>query len=660
MTGIRANLLAAITLLVTAGCASTHVDADRDGFIVEVDCDDDNADVHPDAQERCNGVDDNCDGQVDGSSAVDATLLWTDADADGFGPDRPTLGCPSDALTASMGGDCDDDDPTTHPGAEERCDDIDHDCDGELFEGAVDAVERFEDVDGDGYAGTSLGVSCADAPTLAEDCDDDDPRVSPDAVEVCDDVDQDCDGSLGFDVVVGVHATDLPASLDLARDGDRVCIPAGTWRGPTVLGSRQLTLVGAGREATLLDGDGERVLDVSGGELTLRDLSLTRGVANRGALIRSSNSRLTLERVDLTFADDAGAGDINGLALDFRDVHATLRDVSLTDVDVRGIDHGEGALMIVNGGSLHLDGLVLARIRVEASWLKGIMSWSATTVTGQGFEAYDLELGKAGRGAGVLVSGSNVELSDLSFHDIEFDGYNGGLWWLTGSTVSLSQVDFENIHAPDNFGVLIWADNDDRGRLDLWRLRVHDVWSQYGNVFYTTGPVTAENFVIGRIFDTHDDSDGYSVGAFSTSTFEESDAPQIVLRQGTLLYHRTWTPRLLTMGRGRAQVVNVDFRTGTEHVVEARGATSRIDVSHCNMGSDAELGLEQYRGVVTEGPVHYYDEVGYNSFDGGIGSWDMELATFSPLRDLGDPDLTDPDGSRSDIGACGGPRGGCW
>ena len=70
-------------------------DSDLDGYGENEDCDDADPAVNPGASEVCDGVDNNCDGQVDGFDAVDAQTRYTDADGDGFGDDTtatPTCG----------------------------------------------------------------------------------------------------------------------------------------------------------------------------------------------------------------------------------------------------------------------------------------------------------------------------------------------------------------------------------------------------------------------------------------------------------------------------------------------------------------------------------------------------------------------------------------
>lgn len=97
------------------------------------DCDDGTSFVHPGAVERCNGVDDDCDTEVDEPSAKDASLWWEDGDGDGYANpegDNTTACSPPEGYGGPTT-DCDDSDPAVHPEAEEQCGDgIDNNCDG--------------------------------------------------------------------------------------------------------------------------------------------------------------------------------------------------------------------------------------------------------------------------------------------------------------------------------------------------------------------------------------------------------------------------------------------------------------------------------------------------------------------------------------------------
>jgi large repetitive protein len=212
---------------------SWYTDADGDGFgggeaFVSCgtgdglsdqpgDCDDGNGSIHPEAEELCNGEDDDCDGEFD-VDASDATLWYADGDGDGYGDLGDTLeSCSQPAGYSEDGSDCDDDNNTIGPEAEELCNGLDDDCDGESDEEASDAPMWYEDGDGDG-SGAGPAVPSCEQPgghsADAEDCDDDNNTIGPEAEELCNGVDDDCD-----DAVDGADAADAEVWY-LDADGD--------------------------------------------------------------------------------------------------------------------------------------------------------------------------------------------------------------------------------------------------------------------------------------------------------------------------------------------------------------------------------------------------------------------------------------------------------
>jgi hypothetical protein len=160
-----------------------ELDGDGDGYCPPVDCDDDNADINPSAEDVCeDGINQDCS---DDGDAVCPEIDCVDEDGDGYG-----VGAECD------GSDCNDQDPSINTSAEakeaEVCGDgIDQDCDG----ADPDCPETCKDDDGDGHYG--FAEDC----TEGTDCDDDDASTNPDAEDICDDeINQDCSED-GLDAV---------------------------------------------------------------------------------------------------------------------------------------------------------------------------------------------------------------------------------------------------------------------------------------------------------------------------------------------------------------------------------------------------------------------------------------------------------------------------
>ncbi len=225
------KLLSLLPLMLLIGCPSAPKDSDStdtgttpltdedgDGFTSDVDCDDTLADVNPDAPEICDGVDNDCDGQIDGASATDAGTWYEDGDGDGYGsPDSLTTDCAQPAGYVADSTDCDDADAGINPDAtDDDCDGVDQNCDGVPDDGAGGSSAWYLDADGDGFGDPATEMILCEEPvgyiTDGSDCDDSDADINPDALEVCDGVDQDCDGTVDDD------AADAPLWYS---DGDR-------------------------------------------------------------------------------------------------------------------------------------------------------------------------------------------------------------------------------------------------------------------------------------------------------------------------------------------------------------------------------------------------------------------------------------------------------
>lgn len=117
------------------------------------DCDDGNSRVKPGESEVCDGVDNNCDGKVD-NAPVDREVWYLDGDGDGFGDQAVSVkSCDGVNRFVADSTDCDDMSPDIHPGKPELCDNVDNNCNGSVDEGAVDAKTWYLDYDGDGRGG---------------------------------------------------------------------------------------------------------------------------------------------------------------------------------------------------------------------------------------------------------------------------------------------------------------------------------------------------------------------------------------------------------------------------------------------------------------------------------------------------------------------------
>ena len=155
------------------GVVDEGFDNDGDGFTICMgDCNDNNAAIRPNAVEVCNAIDDNCNALLDEGF---------DLDGDGY---------------TSCAGDCNDNNAARNPGATEICNNIDDNCNGQIDEAA--GPWYYQDFDGDSYGNPNVAMrSCTPVNgyvTNNLDCFDTFASRHPGAIELCNAIDDDCNG----------------------------------------------------------------------------------------------------------------------------------------------------------------------------------------------------------------------------------------------------------------------------------------------------------------------------------------------------------------------------------------------------------------------------------------------------------------------------------
>ncbi|MAG60346.1 hypothetical protein CL619_01030 [archaeon] len=214
------NLFAAAPLILAIGCQDYNVnrlpepcepceDSDLDGYVGSgncpteciTDCDDTNYDISPIGIEVCDDLDNDCNGVIDEAGG---DLYHLDSDGDGFGGKETHDFCNPEFGYVLNDDDCNDEDVNVNPAATEICDGIDNDCNGEIDEVGS---EWYLDSDGDGFGDVNNSQFDCDKPDGyvddLTDCDDGNELVFPGAEEVCNLLDDDCEGTIDLDPNTG-------------------------------------------------------------------------------------------------------------------------------------------------------------------------------------------------------------------------------------------------------------------------------------------------------------------------------------------------------------------------------------------------------------------------------------------------------------------------
>lgn len=448
-----------------AGAGTASCTAPSGSVATNTDCNDASASVNPAATEVCNGVDDECDGLVDTADAsLTATPLYVDADADGYGSTAVADVCSPPSGATATSGDCDDGHATAHPGGTEICDGLDNDCDGlsDAADGTLVATAYYTDGDHDGYGNAAVADRCnpgGDASTAAGDCDDVDWNVHPGQAEFCDDVDDDCDGTVGDAGLVSVGNVNygtIQAAIDAADPGETVSICAGTWREALAV-TDDIVLDGPqGAEVTILDGGNRRrILHSTGnysepsGSVEVHGLTFMRGYGRcstcssaGGAIDAMGASALIVD--DSVFDRNRGPDYGGAIAVPLHDAAVTMiTDSTFTSNQA---NYGGGAIgrQSPYTGAIEIDvsGSSFARnsssSQGAAIYAPGYSPYASTNHVVIDDSTFD---GDHSNGGAVYVSYGDLVVTDSSFEDA-YSAYVGGAISTDTANVSVNGSSF--------------------------------------------------------------------------------------------------------------------------------------------------------------------------------------------------------------------------
>ena len=629
------------------------------------DCDDDDAGVHPGADEICDGVDNDCDDEIDEGAT---TTLYVDADGDGFGDvAQPIEACEAAAGLVADATDCDDADAGRHPAADEVCDEVDNDCDGEIDEDPVDGTTFHVDADGDGRGDPAAPVvTCALRDGLvddATDCDDAEPRAWGGAAEVCDGIDNDCDGAGDTGLVPTVHAT-LQAAVDALPDGADICVEPGTYTEQLDLTGRTLTFTGQqGAASTILDvGSAAPMISIVGGSETFGagDISWS-GFTVTGADVTDTHGGFalveggTLALSDVVFSGNVGTQTeddaLAGMLVFARDARLSLRDVAVEDLSIEVAGDLPGGVVSVEGGELTVASFTATDIAYTSA--PGC-SWAA--VAGGALYVADEAIVEA---AGVGVSDSVI---DLSCTDSNF----GTGAWISAYAVSGELVDLSvstsevSLRGGSDRGyllgtVLILGVEDGPADLSVDGLELHDnTWATEAGFVSTAYPALFSEWAdLSHVTVWGNQGEVRRSGTRDTGTMASllevryGDTDHIDIRGNTLAADRATGPLLYFEGYGRDQSLahfiiagnTLEAPVVSGGAIDAYAELGSVFIQSGDVVGNTWTGAARYRvGAVTGSGDDDGDLVSFTNVQ-VVGNVHLDDSPMPAVNDSREPDL---------------------
>lgn len=521
---------------------------------------------------------------------------WQDQDGDGY---------------RVRDGDCADNDSAIHPGVSEVCDGKDEDCDG-----LVDESDVVNDFDGDGFS-PELTSNCttADYALLQQgDCNDAAEDVHPGASDASGDgVDSDCGGHDDADPHVGLDGDDedLSTALASATDGTIVWVGSGSFgHDGKSLPVMHLEIRGTrpGEESVIVAKLEGRPLNIAAGEgstLVLRDLKFSDSSGDLGASIKVQGATLSIQ--DCVFTGSSASTEGGAIS-----VSGSVVDIENSRFEENSASKRGGALA-ARDSELHLTDVSFRSNRASEDGAEGGALW----VSGGSLTATRLTLidnSAAGNGGGIALNQSDAFLENVIAQTNEGGNFGGAFYVLDPVHFELTQASV-----------------------------LSNIGASGGGVALALTPSTDASSMAETVLLKQASSTGLSPKMASFKTLEKapsasntrhSDAasasPQFVIHNSLLAYNSNY---------------NILLEAGDSD------ALSLTWSDLYSIGGQSHNLLELDDSVLNAAPglIRFVN-------DDSADNDDMHPGPNSVLKQSGDPLVENPEGSRSDIGAYGGPN----